>query len=99
MLKVEGRFERINHYITRNYLAVNKEKYEEVTKSLYLTKKVTRKNLDFLLDYNKKSKRIFNILPDVKISDETGITVYMNDKGKLKVQKCSYSYVDIPVIW
>lgn len=52
---LEVKFERAKRYIGRMYLERNKTKYEDITRSLYSTKKVTRSNLDFLLDYNKKS--------------------------------------------
>lgn len=95
MLKAK-KFERIRHYLTRVYLTNNRERYEEVTKGIYLTRKVTKSNLDFLLDYNRKSENTLYRLPeDVMLNDEEGIVIYMNSQGKLKVQKYEYSYVSL----
>lgn len=96
MLKIEGRFERINRYLGRVYLVTNREKYESITKEIYRTRKVTKSNLNFLLGYNKKSENIYHKLPDdVMLNDEQGITIYRNSKGELKVQKFSYSYISL----
>ena len=92
---LEVKFERAKRYIGRMYLERNKTKYEDITRSLYSTKKVTRSNLDFLLDYHKKSESINGVLPSVPVSKETGITVFMNPQGKLRVQKYSYSYISL----
>ena len=90
------RFERIRHYLTRVYLTNNRSKYENVTKSLYLTRKVTKSNLDFLLDYNRKSENTLYKLPDdVMVDDEQGVIVYKDSFGKLKVQKFFHSYISL----
>ena len=90
------RFEKIRHYLSRVYLENNRGKYEEITKSLYLTKKVTKSNLDFLLNYNRKSENTLYRLPsDVMINDEEGIVIYMDSRNKLRVQKYEYSYVSL----
>ena len=89
------KFESISHYLDKTYLKKNEEKYKDIVKSLYLTRKVTRSGLDFVLDYNTKSKRIYDVLPEVNITDETGITVYLNSQNKLSVQKFSHSYISL----
>lgn len=96
MLEVKG-FERIRHYLGRIYLANNRDKYEQITRQIYDTRKVSRNNLDFLLDYNRKSENIIHRLPsDVIINDgEEGIVIYMDACNKLRVQKHEYSYVSL----
>ena len=93
MLKIK--FEKLSVYIDRKYLVNNKVKYEEVVRNLYKVRKITKSNLSFLLDYNKKHERVYDRLPDVAISDENGISVYQNSQGKLKVIKYEYSHISL----
>ena len=93
MLKIK--FEKLSVYIDRKYLVNNKVKYEEVVRNLYNVRKITKSNLSFLLDYNKKHERVYDRLPDVAISDENGISVYQNSQGKLKVIKYEYSHISL----